>query len=134
MGVFDHRLFSTVRRSHPVVVITSTAMSAFGRFLKSPTGPKTVHFWGPIANWGFVIAGLVDLEKPAEKVSGPMTTALCFYSLLFMRFAWRVQPRNYLLLACHTSNEAVQGYHLFRKVKYEYVVVVFSAMLRDLDI
>jgi hypothetical protein len=22
----------------------------------SPTGPRTTHFWGPVANWGFVIA------------------------------------------------------------------------------
>jgi hypothetical protein len=28
--------------------------------------------------------------------------------MLFMRFAWQVQPRNYLLLACHACNEAVQ--------------------------
>lgn len=25
-----------------------------------------------------------------------------------MRFAWMIQPRNYLLLACHASNETVQ--------------------------
>ena len=25
-------------------------------FWNSPVGPKTTHFWGPIANWGFVIA------------------------------------------------------------------------------
>ena len=25
-------------------------------FINSPTGPKTTHFWGPVANWGFVIA------------------------------------------------------------------------------
>ena len=61
------------------------------------------------------------MSKPPEKVSGPMTSALCVYSLLFMRFAWMVQPRNYLLLACHASNEAVQVYHLSRKIKYEYV-------------
>jgi hypothetical protein len=54
-----------------VVVIMS---SAFARFMNSPTGPKTVHFWGPMANWGFVLAGLLDLSKPPEKVSGPMTT------------------------------------------------------------
>merc|ERR1712146_359935 len=27
-----------------------------------------------------------------------MTGVLCGYSLLFTRFAWMVQPRNYLLL------------------------------------
>lgn len=25
-----------------------------------------------------------------------------------MRFAWAINPRNYLLFACHLSNEAVQ--------------------------
>lgn len=29
----------------------------------------------------------------------------CVYSALFMRFAWAIQPRNYLLFACHFSNE-----------------------------
>lgn len=41
-------------------------------------------------------------------VRGLTGTALTLYSLLFMRFAWMVQPRNYLLLACHTTNEALQ--------------------------
>ena len=47
-------------------------------------------------------------------ISGPMTGALVVYSGLFMRFAWRVQPRNYILLACHTANANVQGYNLQR--------------------
>ncbi|KAI7842054.1 hypothetical protein COHA_004253 [Chlorella ohadii] len=37
-----------------------------------------------------------------------MTAAMCVYSALFMRFAWAIQPRNYLLFACHFSNECVQ--------------------------
>lgn len=43
--------------------------------------------------------------------------AMCVYSALFMRFAWMVQPRNYLLLACHASNETVQLYQLSRWAK-----------------
>lgn len=49
-----------------------------------------------------------------------MTTALCIYSGLFMRFAWVVQPRNYLLLVCHMFNEFVQLHHLTRKIEYEW--------------
>ena len=48
-----------------------------------------------------------------------MTTALCVYSVLFMRFAWMVQPRNYLLFACHFFNEGVQLHHAKRKIEYE---------------
>ncbi|XP_058091183.1 mitochondrial pyruvate carrier 1 isoform X2 [Magnolia sinica] len=92
-------------------------MSAFRAFWHSPVGPKTTHFWGPIANWGFVAAGLVDTQKPPEQISGNMTAAMCVYSGLFMRFAWMVQPRNYLLLACHVSNETVQLYQLSRWAK-----------------
>jgi|TARA_B100000401_G_C52374711_1_gene516656 hypothetical protein len=77
-------------------------------WINSPTGPKTTHFWGPVANWGFVLAGLNDTSKPEEQISGPMTGALTVYSGLFMRFAWRVQPRNFILLACHTCNASVQ--------------------------
>jgi mitochondrial pyruvate carrier 1 len=84
----------------------------------------------------------VDMNKPPEMISGNMTAggwkqnnrllfgiiypmytnqivasfaaAMCVYSGLFMRFAWMVQPRNYLLLACHASNESVQLYQLSR--------------------
>ena len=33
-----------------------------------------------------------------------------------MRFAWRVQPRNYLLGGCHFANWNAQLYLLYRKV------------------
>lgn len=54
-----------------------------------------------------------------------------------MRFAWMVKPRNYLLLACHVSNEAVQLTQLGRKIRYDYFggkekkesVRIISAML-----
>lgn len=32
------------------------ASSALRALWNSPTGPKTTHFWGPVANWGFVLA------------------------------------------------------------------------------
>lgn len=154
--------------------------SAFARWVNSPTGPKTTHFWGPVANWGFVAAvrgvfhrrlrvmsrvfstfffslsflsltavgsvvslylrsssygivqpaslthtsyaynkqGLVDTQKPEESVSGPMTGTLCVYSALFMRFAWRVEPRNYILFACHATNECVQMYNFQRWARW----------------
>lgn len=88
---------------------------ALTRFLNSPTGPRTTHFWGPITNWGISLAALRDMSKPPELVSERMTVALMVYSLLFMRFALRVQPTNYLLFSCHMCNEAAQTYQLQRK-------------------
>ena len=39
-----------------VVVTMSSLGSRMSAFINSPTGPKTTHFWGPVANWGFVLA------------------------------------------------------------------------------
>ncbi|EXC51644.1 hypothetical protein L484_000871 [Morus notabilis] len=83
-----------------------SGMASFRAFLNSPVGPKTTHFWGPIANWGFVAAGLADMKKPPEMISGNMTAG----SKLLV-------PRNYLLLVCHASNETVQLYQLSRWAK-----------------
>jgi len=49
-----------------------------------------------------------------------MTTALCVYSALFMRFAWKVQPRNMLLFACHFTNESTQLFQLTRFFDFYY--------------
>lgn len=92
-------------------------------FINSPVGPKTTHFWGPAFNWGFVIAAMMDMNKPPEKISRNMTMskhhpALIVYSSLFMRFAWRVQPRNYFLLSCHTTNVAFQCLLLYKRSVY----------------
>ena len=87
--------------------------------VNSPVGPKTSHFWGPVANWGFVLAGILDSNKPPEMISSRMTTVLFFYSCMFMRFALRVAPKNYLLFSCHLSNATCQAYLLFRKYQAE---------------
>lgn len=48
-----------------------------------------------------------------------MTLALCTYSALFMRFALAVQPKNYLLFACHATNEVAQLTQGYRFLKYQ---------------
>lgn len=86
-------------------------------FWNSPIGPRTTHFWGPVFNWSLPIAAFVDTKKPPELISGNMVTAMCFYSAMFMRFSWMVQPRNLHLLACHITNETLQLYQLSRWMK-----------------
>ena len=93
-------------------------MDKVAAFVNSPIGPKTVHFWGPAANWGLVLAGLIDANKPADMISEKMTATLFVYSCLFMRFAWKVQPRNILLFTCHASNAAAQAFLFSKKMAY----------------
>ena len=50
-----------------------------------------------------------------------MTGALAIYSGTFMRYALAVQPRNYLLFACHFINcgsQITQGYRYLAYWKY----------------
>ena len=39
--------------------------------------------------------------------------------MFFMRFAWAVDPRNYILFACHTTNVCAQLTQLTRKLQYD---------------
>jgi len=51
-----------------------TGASMFTKFrtwMKSPTGPKTTHFWGPVANWGFVVA-VSEYSRVAEAFRGSL--------------------------------------------------------------
>lgn len=91
-----------------------------GALMNPEYGWKTTHFWGPVANWGISFAAVYSMttEGP-EKISAPLTLSLSVYSALFMRFAWLVTPRNYLLFACHIFNESVQLTQLYRRYQYE---------------
>jgi len=81
----------------------------------------STHFWGPVANWGIPIAALADIHKNPEIISGKMTLALCCYSAVFMRFAWKVQPRNMLLFACHVTNFTAQGIQGGRFINHNFL-------------
>jgi hypothetical protein len=47
-----------------------------------------------------------------------MTGALVIYSATFMRYALAVQPKNYLLFACHFINEGSQLTQGYRYLKW----------------
>ena len=94
-------------------------MDSVKAFVNSPVGPKTTHFWGPAANWGLVLAGILDSNKPVDKISMKMTTVLFFYSCFFMRFAWMVKPRNLLLFSCHFCNCCAQLNLLKKRWDYD---------------
>lgn len=81
----------------------------------------STHFWGPVANWGLPLAAIADVRKNPEFISGKMTSALLIYSAVFMRFAWKVQPRNLLLFACHFTNECAQATQLTRFTNHYYL-------------
>lgn len=77
------------------------------------------HFLIQCFHRGLVGAAVYDASfKGPEIIDMPMTATMVGYSGLFMRFAWAVQPRNYILFACHTFNVAAQLNQLRRAVEY----------------
>lgn len=96
----------------------ATTVSGLGLGFDRKTDGLLLVPTGLVANWGLPLAAIADFKKDPELISGKMTAALSVYSVLFMRFAWMVQPRNYLLFACHATNEAAQLTQGFRFIQY----------------
>lgn len=88
-------------------------------FIKSPVGPLTTHFWGPVLNAMFVVQGIKERNRPPHRLSRNMQFILTVYSMLFMRFAIVVKPRNYLLFCVHISNTMLQGNLLAKRLEFE---------------
>ncbi|KAJ5309025.1 hypothetical protein PENANT_c020G08259 [Penicillium antarcticum] len=78
----------------------------------------STHFWGPVSNFGIPIAAVMDTQKDAEIISGPMTGALVIYAATFMRYSLAVTPPNYLLFACHLTNFGAQSTQAYRYLNY----------------
>lgn len=77
--------------------MSSAASSAFQKFMNSPTGPKTVHFWAPVMKWGLVLAGAGEMARPVEKVSAIQQLSLFATGAIWTRWATVITPKNYLL-------------------------------------
>lgn len=73
--------------------------SGFTKFLNSPIGPRTVHFWAPIMKWGVVIAGASDFLRPAESLSLSQNLALTATGAIWTRWCLIIKPKNYFLAA-----------------------------------
>ncbi|XP_048507060.1 mitochondrial pyruvate carrier 1-like [Athalia rosae] len=86
----------------------------------------STHFWGPVFNWAIPISAIIDRKKDPKIISGKMTLALFLYSMVFMRFAVKVKPRNTLLFACHFVNAGAQLTQGYRFIQYHYELGSFA--------
>lgn len=93
--------------------------SKFQRFLNSETGPRTVHFWAPVLKWSLVFAGIKDIQRPVEKISGTQQIALFATGVIWTRWAgFVIKPRNPLLASVNFFLGGVAGYQLIRIYNY----------------
>lgn len=98
--------------------MSAAAGNAFRRFWQSETGPKTVHFWAPTLKWGLVFAGLSDIQRPVEKVSGAQSLSLLATAVIWTRWSFVIRPKNYLLASVNFFLGCTAGYQLARIVRY----------------
>nr|POE63175.1 mitochondrial pyruvate carrier 1 [Quercus suber] len=118
------RLYHTSCSRTPPVAAMAAAIKALNAKIRSnPVADYfcSTHFWGPASNFGIPIAAVMDTQKDPEIISGPMTLALCGYSGVFMRYAFAVTPRNYLLFGCHFVNFGSQMTQGYRFVNHWYL-------------
>ena len=98
--------------------------AAYDATTKGPEVRENDFFGGGLNFFFTLLCVCVIISISFQVISVPLTTSLCIYSGLFMRFAWMVQPRNYLLLTCHAFNECAQLWQLKRGMQYKVEVIV----------
>ncbi|KAJ1855891.1 Mitochondrial pyruvate carrier subunit [Coemansia sp. RSA 1822] len=94
--------------------MASASTSAFSKFLNSPVGPKTIHFWAPAMKWGLVIAGLGDLARPVDQISVKQQLSLAATGLIWTRWSTIITPKNYSLATVNFFVGCTAAYQLAR--------------------
>ncbi|KAK3925907.1 Mitochondrial pyruvate carrier 2 [Frankliniella fusca] len=80
-------------------------------------GPKTIFFWSPWFKWGLVIAGLSDVQRPAETVSVSQSAALAVTGIIWSRYCLVITPINYNLCAVNVFVALVGSYQFQRAAR-----------------
>ncbi|CAG0922855.1 unnamed protein product [Notodromas monacha] len=83
-----------------------------------PAGPKTIHFWAPLAKWGLVGAGLGDMARPAEKLSINQSGALTATGFIWSRYSLVITPKNWSLFAVNFFVGLTGLYQVVRIYRY----------------
>lgn len=87
----------------------------------APAGPFSVHFWAPMSKWFISGASFLELDRPTDKVSLTLYSALTLTGLFFTRYSLLVTPVNYMLCGVNVALFGSSAWHLGRKVKADYI-------------
>eukprot|EP00816_Leptocylindrus_hargravesii_P012391 CAMPEP_0196810690 /NCGR_PEP_ID=MMETSP1362-20130617/13239_1 /TAXON_ID=163516 /ORGANISM="Leptocylindrus danicus, Strain CCMP1856" /LENGTH=129 /DNA_ID=CAMNT_0042185795 /DNA_START=31 /DNA_END=420 /DNA_ORIENTATION=- len=85
------------------------------KFLDSPAGPFTIHFWAPSFKWCISLANIADMQRPVEKVSTGQQIAITATGILFTRLSLVVVPVNYNLASVNVFMAGTGMIQLYRK-------------------
>ncbi|KAI8393794.1 mitochondrial pyruvate carrier [Radiomyces spectabilis] len=98
---------------------SAASQTLLQRFINSPTGPKTIHFWAPAMKWGLVFAGIGDFTRPADKLSLPQNVSLMMTGAIWSRWSMVIIPKNWSLLAVNAFLAATGATQVVRILKYQ---------------
>ncbi|XP_014234794.1 mitochondrial pyruvate carrier 4-like [Trichogramma pretiosum] len=104
-----------------------TAMAAIGKKVpeklqplwKHPAGPQTIFFWAPAFKWGLVLAGLSDLQRPAEQLSISQSAALGLTGTIWTRYSLAITPKNWSLFSVNLFVAFTAIYQISRALRHQ---------------
>jgi len=79
---------------------------------------------GALANWTIPVAAISNVisGRDPSLIDPKMTSALCVYSIFFIRWSLAIEPANYPLLVCHACNEIAQLTEFGRWINWRFLV------------
>ncbi|KAK0090522.1 hypothetical protein PV325_012576 [Microctonus aethiopoides] len=108
-------------------LIYKSSMKAIGKYVPEkfqplwnhPAGPQTIFFWAPAFKWGLVLAGLGDLQRPADKISISQSGALGVTGVIWTRYSLAITPKNWSLFSVNLFVAFTALYQVTRAIKYQ---------------
>ncbi|XP_003700864.1 mitochondrial pyruvate carrier 2 [Megachile rotundata] len=108
-------------------VVYRNAMNTIGKLVPEklqplwnhPAGPQTIFFWAPAFKWGLVIAGLSDLQRPANQLSVSQSSALGVTGLIWTRYSLAITPKNWSLFSVNLFVALTSLYQVGRAIMYQ---------------
>ncbi|XP_046825761.1 mitochondrial pyruvate carrier 2-like isoform X2 [Vespa crabro] len=83
------------------------------------SGPQTIFFWAPAVKWGLVIAGLGDLQRPADKISIGQSSSLAVTGVIWTKYSLAITPKNWSLFSVNFFVACTALYQISRAIKYQ---------------
>ncbi|XP_076760537.1 mitochondrial pyruvate carrier 2 [Xylocopa sonorina] len=116
-------------------VVYKNTMTKIGKFVPEkfqplwnhPAGPQTIFFWAPAFKWGLVIAGLGDLQRPANQLSISQSSALGVTGLIWTRYSLAITPKNWSLFSVNLFVALTSLYQVSRAIMYQREQAALSA-------
>lgn len=69
--------------------------------------------------WSLVFAGISDIQRPIESISGTQQVALLATGAIWTRWCMIIKPKNYLLASVNFFLGTVAGYQVLRLYSYQ---------------